>query len=67
MDKATVKQAMEATINLLGEINVPVALHDLICKPLFLAINNLHIGLAALEDKPEQEETEVKDGNADAD
>lgn len=66
MDKATVKQAMEATINLLGEIQVPVALHDSICKPIFAAINNLQIGLAALENNPEQEETEGENGDADA-
>lgn len=66
MDIETAKQAMGATINLLGEIQVPVALHDSICKPIFVAINNLQIGLAALENN-ETETAEVKeDGDADA-
>ena len=61
MDKATVKKAMEATITLLGQIPVPVALTDAIAKPIQCAINNMKIGLAALEEG--QEVTE--DGDAD--
>ena len=64
MDKATVKKAMEATVNLLGEIPVPVALTESIANPIQLAINNMRIGLAALEDEEQPEVTE--DGNTNA-
>ena len=66
MDKATVKQAMEATINLLKEISVPISMTETITRPIVIAINNLSIGLKAMEDN-ETETAEVKeDGNADA-
>lgn len=62
MDRGTVKKAMEATVQLLGKIPVPVALYDSIGVPVMTAINNLHIGLEALE----AEEAEAKEENADA-
>ena len=60
MDKETVKKAMEATITLLGQIQVPVAFAEQITKPIALAINNMKIGLNALE------KGEPEDGNIDA-
>ena len=65
MDKATVKQAMEATINLLKEISVPISMTETITRPIVIAINNLSIGLKTMEDN-ETETAEVReDGNAD--
>ena len=65
MDKETVKQAMEATVTLLGQIPVPVALSETIAYPIALAINNMKIGLEALEAEEKPEVTE--DGNTDTD
>ncbi len=60
-EKMTVGQVIEATIRLLGEIQVPMALYDQIGTPIKYAINNLYACLNT--EKPQ----EVKaDGNADA-
>ena len=68
MDRATVKKAMEATVQLLGRIAVPVALYDSIGVPIMTAINNLNIGLEALEAEPDgtAEAAEAAKENADA-
>ena len=67
MDTTTAKRAMMATINLLGEINVPMSMFDQIGIPLKSAINNMYIGLDALKEEEAQAEPEVKeDGNTDA-
>ena len=65
MDKATVKKAMEATISLLGEISVPMALFDQVSVPIMNAMNNMRIGLGALEAEADEEAeaAEVQDGN----
>lgn len=74
MNTEVVKQAFEATINLLGQIPVPVSQYASIGTPIQHAINNMHIGLEAMkeeEKKPEivsieLEEEESADGNSDA-
>lgn len=64
MDRATVKKAMEATVQLLGKIAVPVALYDNIGVPIMTAINNLHIGLEAMGAEPDGEAAEVRKDDA---
>ena len=67
MDIKTAREAMTATVNLLGEIQVPMALFDRIGIPLKNAINNMLIGLEALKEKEATIEPEVtEDGNSDA-
>ena len=71
MDKATVKKAMEATSTLLSSIQIPVALVEQVGIPIVTAINNLSIGLRALEEGPvinmaPEEKGEAEDGNTDA-
>lgn len=55
MDIQTVRKAMEATVNLLGEIQVPMSMFDSIGVPIRNAINNMHIGLAAMGDEGKEE------------
>ena len=66
MDIGKARKAMEATINLLGEITIPMALFDMIGVPLRNAINNMHIGLEALKEEETAKLEVVEDGDTDA-
>lgn len=59
MDIEKAKEAMSATVKLLGEISIPMALFDQIGTPIRHAINNMLIGLDALKEVEE-------DGNTNA-
>lgn len=64
MDKGKVREAMTATISLLGEISVPMALFEQVSIPIMNAMNNMRIGLEAMEaEDPEETPAEVQDGN----
>ena len=60
MDTVTARKAMMATINLLGEINVPMSMFDQIGLPLKSAINNIYIGLEALKEEIQRNAQETR-------
>lgn len=64
MDISTAKHAMEASIRLLGNIPVPVAQYESIGLPIHTAINNLVIGLKALNEEEPEKKTEEGQDNA---
>lgn len=63
MEPITVQEAMRRTINLLGDISVPIKMEESVGKPIRMAIENLYICVDAL-DKAAEETAEKKEEEA---
>ena len=66
-EELTVEYIMKATLHLLGEIQVPMAMFEQIGQPIASAINNLKIGLMiSKKDEPKEEAKEETEAGPDA-
>ena len=64
MDIEKAKEAMNATVSLLSQIEIPMVLFDQVGVPIKNAINNMLIGLDALKEDVKAEVEEVGNDHA---
>lgn len=60
MEVLTIKEALEMTINLLGNISVPRNLNESIGIPIDSAINNLKLCIEAMTSASAKEESDAE-------